>query len=63
VHEVTTITEDAIEDAPRVGLRWRQDFIRRLARRDGDLIVIPDLDAIFAARGQAAAPFIAALQS
>jgi len=63
VHEVTTITADAIEDAPRVGLRWRQDFIHRLARRDGDLIVIPDLDAIFAARGQAAGPSIAALQS
>jgi purine-binding chemotaxis protein CheW len=31
-------------------MRWRADFIRRLARRDGDLIVIPDLDQIFAKR-------------
>lgn len=54
VHEVTTITEDTTEDVPRIGLRWRADFIRRLARRDGDLIVIPDLDQIFAARGQSA---------
>lgn len=54
VHEVTAITEDTTEDVPRIGLRWRTDFVRRLARRDGDLIVIPDLDHIFAARGQTA---------
>lgn len=54
VHEVTSITQESTEDAPRIGLRWRTDFIRRLARRDGDLIVIPDLDQIFAARGQTA---------
>jgi purine-binding chemotaxis protein CheW len=33
-------------------MRWRQDFIRSLARRNGDLIVIPDLDQIFAERGR-----------
>ncbi|AZS20752.1 MULTISPECIES: chemotaxis protein CheW [unclassified Caulobacter] len=54
VHEVTAITEDSTADVPRVGMRWRADFIHRLARRDGDLIVIPDLDQIFAARGQTA---------
>jgi purine-binding chemotaxis protein CheW len=36
-------------------MSWRQDFIRRLARRGGDLIVIPDLEQIFAARGRSAA--------
>jgi purine-binding chemotaxis protein CheW len=54
VHEVTSITPDSTEDAPRVGMRWRSDFIRRLVRRDGDVIVLPDLDQIFAARGQSA---------
>lgn len=54
VHEVTSIARDITEDAPRVGLKWRADFIRLLARRDGDVIVIPDLDQIFAARGQTA---------
>jgi purine-binding chemotaxis protein CheW len=52
VHEVTTITHDTTELAPRVGMSWRPDFIRLLARRKGDLIVIPDLDQIFAARGR-----------
>ncbi len=52
VHEVTSIDRAITEEAPRVGLKWRADFIRLLARRDGDVIVIPDLDQIFAARGQ-----------
>lgn len=54
VHEVTSIQLDDTEEAPRVGLRWRTDFIRRLARRDGDLVVVPDLEQIFATRGDAA---------
>ncbi len=54
VHEVTSITADTTEEAPRVGMRWRADFIRRLVRRNGDVIVLPDLDQIFAARGQPA---------
>lgn len=52
VHEVTAIDRAITEEAPRVGLKWRADFIRLLARRDGDVIVIPDLDQIFAARGR-----------
>jgi purine-binding chemotaxis protein CheW len=55
VHEVTTIDRAVTEEAPRVGLRWRPDFIRLLARRDGDVIVIPDLEQIFAARGRSGA--------
>ena len=55
VHEVTTIDRGITEEAPRVGLRWRSDFIRLLARRNGDLIVIPDLEQIFAARGKCSA--------
>jgi purine-binding chemotaxis protein CheW len=54
VHEVTAIDRSVTEDAPRVGLKWRADFIRFLARRNGDVIVIPDLEQIFAARGQTA---------
>lgn len=53
VHEVTTIATADTEEAPRVGLRWRSDFIRCLARRDGDLIVVPDLAQIFTTRGGA----------
>jgi purine-binding chemotaxis protein CheW len=53
VHEVTTIARNDTEEPPQVGLRWRSDFIRRLARRNGDVIVVPNLDQIFATRGGA----------
>jgi purine-binding chemotaxis protein CheW len=58
VHEVTSIALADTEEPPRVGLRWRTDFISCLARRNGDLIVVPDLAQIFATRGgaQSAAP-------
>jgi purine-binding chemotaxis protein CheW len=52
VYEVTTLNEAATEAPPRIGLRWRQDFIHCLAKRDDDIIVMPDLAAIFDARGQ-----------
>lgn len=53
VFEVTTIEYAATEDAPSVGHRWRREFIERLAKRGGDLIVLPNLTAIFAAQGRA----------
>jgi purine-binding chemotaxis protein CheW len=65
VHEVTAIDSAATADAPSVGMRWRPDFIRRLVRRGGDLVVLPDLDQIFAARGRSSGTVtpISALQS
>jgi len=54
VYEVTAIPDAATEAAPRLGTRWRPDFIRRLAKRNDDIIVLPDLAAIFAARGRVA---------
>jgi purine-binding chemotaxis protein CheW len=53
VHEVTLIPCADTEAAPVVGLRWRPDFIRKLAKRGADLIVVPDLAQIFAAEGGA----------
>ncbi len=63
VHEVTTVETADIEEAPRVGLRWRTDFIRGLVRRDGDLIVVPDLAQIFATRGGATGAVIPLIPS
>jgi purine-binding chemotaxis protein CheW len=53
VFEVTTIPDASTEAAPRLGTRWRPDFIRCLAKRDGEVIVLPNLDRIFAVCGQA----------
>jgi len=63
VHEVTSIPLHDTEDAPRVGLRWRTDFIRCLAKREGELIVVPDLAHIFATRGGAVGTVVPFAQS
>jgi purine-binding chemotaxis protein CheW len=54
VYEVTTLDRSATEPAPRIGTRWRQDFIRCLAKRNGDFIVVPNLPRIFSTCGQSA---------
>ncbi|MBK5957458.1 chemotaxis protein CheW [Rhodoplanes elegans] len=46
VHEVTELAASALEDVPRVGTRWRQDYIRFIGKRGDDFIVVPDLARI-----------------
>ena len=58
VHEVTLLPLADTETAPSVGLRWRADFIRCLAKRGGELVVVPDLAQIFATRGGASGTVI-----
>jgi len=53
VHEVTLLPLADTEGPPTVGLRWRTDFIRCLAKRGGELVVVPDLAQVFATRGGA----------
>ncbi len=47
VHEVATLSRDASEAPPAVGMRWRRDYVRELVRRGDDVVVLPDLSAIF----------------
>lgn len=56
VYEVTNLERAKSEAAPRVGTRWRQDFIRCLAKRHGDFIVVPNLPRIFATCGRSDGP-------
>ena len=47
VNEVATLLRDAAEAPPAIGMRWPRDHIRCLVRQGGDLIVLPDLPALF----------------
>ncbi|NBB63268.1 chemotaxis protein CheW [Pseudomonas sp. ODNR1LW] len=47
VHEVTTLARADSEAPPSVGMRWRPEFIQSLVKRDGEFIVLPDLQTIF----------------
>ena len=51
VHDVTDIEAASIEEAPKVGMRWRPEFIRGIGKRNGGFIIIPDLGRIFATQG------------
>ena len=46
VHEVTELAPSALAEVPRVGMRWRPDYIRCIGKRGNDFIVIPDIARI-----------------
>lgn len=48
VFEVTEIAAASIEQAPRIGMHWRPEFIRCIGKRAADFIIIPNLEQIFA---------------
>ena len=60
VYDVTDIERAAIEDAPRVGMRWRPDYVRGIGKRNGNFIIIPDLNRIFETQGRRTATRAAA---
>ena len=50
VNEVTTLDKVASEPPPSVGMRWRADYINFLVKRGGELIIVPNLQAIFSSQ-------------
>ena len=47
VHDVTNIEAASIEEAPKVGMRWRPEFIKGIGKRNGGFIIIPNMEQIF----------------
>ncbi len=56
VYEITEIGSDAIEETPRVGMRWRPEYVRGIAKRDGGFLIIPDINRILETQGARSAP-------
>ncbi|CAK0767316.1 purine-binding chemotaxis protein CheW [Azospirillaceae bacterium] len=48
VYEVTEVAATALEDAPKIGMKWRAEFIRAIGKRGDDFIIIADIDQVFA---------------
>lgn len=48
VNEVTVLKAEDAEHPPVIGIRWPREHIRCLVRREGDLVVLPDLANLFA---------------
>jgi purine-binding chemotaxis protein CheW len=53
VYEVTEIGASSTAEAPKVGMKWRPEFIRAIGKRDTDFIVVLDLPRIFSGAGAA----------
>jgi len=47
VQEVFEIEANQIEPPPRIGTRWRTEFIRGIGKRNNELIIILDTDKVF----------------
>jgi purine-binding chemotaxis protein CheW len=48
VYEVTELAASAMEETPRIGLRWRPEFIRCFGKRGDDFIAVLDIARILA---------------
>jgi purine-binding chemotaxis protein CheW len=47
VQEVFEIEPAQIEPPPRLGTRWKTEFIRGIGKRNSELIIILDIDGVF----------------
>jgi purine-binding chemotaxis protein CheW len=48
VHEVVEVAASDLREAPKVGMRWRPEFIRCIGKRGDDFIVVLDIENVFA---------------
>lgn len=46
VYEVTEVAAAALEETPRIGMRWRAEFIRCVGKRADDFIIILDIERV-----------------
>jgi purine-binding chemotaxis protein CheW len=49
VHEVTQVAAVDLQETPRVGTRWRPEFIRCIGRNGSDFMVVLDIVRVFSA--------------
>ena len=47
VHEVMDINAELIENPPRIGSRWKTEFIKGIGKKDEDFIIILDIERVF----------------
>lgn len=47
VYDVTDLEAASIESVPKVGTRWPADYVSGIGKRNGQFIIIPNLQRIF----------------
>jgi len=54
VNEVTELTAAVLQETPKLGMKWRPEFIRCIGKHGSEFIAILDIDRIFAEHQEAA---------
>jgi purine-binding chemotaxis protein CheW len=49
VHEVVELDPGQIEAPPKIGMRWKSEFIKGIGKRNETFIIILDIDRVFSA--------------
>ena len=47
VHEVLELEPGQIQEPPKLGTRWRSEFIRGMGKRKDEFVIIIDIDRVF----------------
>jgi purine-binding chemotaxis protein CheW len=47
VHEVVEVAASSLQETPKVGMRWRPEFIRCIGKRGDDFMVVLDIARVF----------------
>jgi purine-binding chemotaxis protein CheW len=48
VYEITEVPASGLEETPRIGMRWRSEYIRCIAKRGSEFITVLNIERIFA---------------
>jgi purine-binding chemotaxis protein CheW len=56
VHKVADIDLSDMDEAPKVGMRWRPEYLRGVARHDGQFVIVPDMGRIFGSQANSVPP-------
>lgn len=59
VYEVTELDPASVEDAPRIGMKWRAEFIRAIGKRGESFIIVMDVERVLASEEHPAAAAVA----
>lgn len=47
VHEVKNLAPSQIEAPPKMGAKWKSEFVKGIGKSDGQFIIILDIDRVF----------------
>jgi len=48
VYEITELDAGSLEETPRIGMRWRPEYISCIGKRGADFVVVIDIERILA---------------